>query len=95
MATIGSAKLLGRQDEIGSLSAGKCADLFLIRKNRLELAGACRDPLSVLCTVGLKGPVDYTVVDGKIVVENGRLVNVDEEKLVIEAEREIARYLGE
>ena len=95
MTTMGSARLLGRQDEIGSLAAGKCADLFLVRKNRLELVGACRDPLSVLCTVGLKDPVDYTVIDGKVVVENGRIVHVDEEKLVEEAEQEIARYLGE
>ncbi len=93
MATMGSAALLGRQNEIGSLEHGKCADFFLIRKNRLELTGACRDPLSVLCTVGLKAPVDYTVVNGQVAVENGRLVNVDEERLVYEAEREVTRYL--
>lgn len=93
MATMGSARLLGRQDEIGSLEAGKCADLFLVRSNRLELVGACRDPKSVLATVGLKGSVDYTIINGKIVVEHGALTSVDEEKLSYEAEQHINQYL--
>ena len=36
----------------------------------------------MLCTVGLKGSVDYTVVNGEIVVKEGRLVRVDEERTV-------------
>ena len=94
VATMGSARLLGRQDEIGSLEAGKCADLFLLRADRLELVGACYDPKSVLCTVGVKGPVDYTVVNGRVTVENGRLTGIDEEKVVRDAEQEVRRYLG-
>ncbi len=93
MATMGSARLLGREKEIGSLEAGKCADLFLIDRRRLELVAACGDPKSLLGTVGLKGPVDYTVVNGKITVRNGRLARTDEEKLAAEAEREAERYL--
>ena len=93
MATVGGARLLGREKELGSIEPGKCADLFLIRKNRLELVGACLDPGAMLATVGLKGAVDYTVVNGRITVENGRLTGLDEERLVFDAEREIARYL--
>lgn len=94
VATMGSAKLLGRENEIGSLEVGKCADLFLIDQSRLELVGACYDPKSVLCTVGVKGAVDYTVVNGKVTVQNGHLRNIDEEKLAAEANREVARYLS-
>ncbi len=94
-ATMGSARLLGREKEIGSLEVGKCADLFLLRQNRLELTGACRDPKSVLCTVGVKGPVDYTVVNGRVTVRDGRLTGVDEEKLAQEAEQEVQRYLDQ
>ncbi len=93
MASMGGARLLGREREIGSLEPGKCADLFLLRKNRLELAGACRDPKALLCTVGLKGPVDYTVVNGRVTVENGGLSALDEEELTRDAEAEIGRYL--
>ena len=93
MATVGGARLLGRETEIGSLEPGKCADFFLLRKDRLELVGACRDPGAVLCTVGLKAPVDMTVVHGRITVENGRLAGIDEEALVRRAEAEVDRYL--
>lgn len=94
IATIGSARLLGREAEIGSLEVGKCADLFLIDTNRLELVGACYDPTCVLATVGFKQPVDYTVINGHVTVEKGRIVGLDEEKLVRDAEREVRRYLG-
>lgn len=94
MATMGSAALLGRDKEIGSLEEGKCADFFLVDSHRLELTGACYDPSSVLATVGLKGSVDYTVVNGKVTVEKGRLTGADEEKIVYEADRELERYLA-
>ena len=94
MATMGSARLLGRDKEIGSLETGKCADLFLVKASRLELVGAMYDPKSVLGTVGLKGAVDYTIVNGEVAVENGRLARVDEEKLSFEAGEQVKKYLG-
>lgn len=94
MATMGSAALLGREAEIGSIEEGKCADFFLVRSDRLELTGACCDVKSMLATVGLKGPVDWTVVNGRVTVEDGRLTGVDEDRLVSEANRELSRYLS-
>ena len=76
MATRGSARLLGR-DDIGQLAVGKCADLFLIDSRRLELVGSCFDAKSVLGTVGVRGPVDYTVVQGRVTVRQGHLATVD------------------
>lgn len=93
LATRGSAAVLGRSD-IGSLEPGKAGDLFLIRKNRLELVGADLDPKSMLGTVGFKGAVDYTVVNGKIVVRNGKLTGIDEEKAVYEGKRAVNEYLN-
>ena len=94
MATIGSARLLGRDKEIGSIETGKCADFFLIDSNRTEFTGACYDPASVLGTVGVRGAVDYTVIDGEITVEHGRICGVDEEKLSADSDRELKRYLA-
>ena len=94
MATIGSARLLGRDKEIGSIETGKCADFFLIDSGRTELTGACYDPASVLGTVGVRGAVDYTVIDGEITVEHGRICGVDEEKLSADSDRELKRYLA-
>ncbi len=94
IATMGSAKLLGRENEIGSLETGKCADFFLVDSNRLELAGACSDPASLIGTVGLRAPVDYTVIDGKITVDHGRITAIDEETITSCARLELGRYLG-
>lgn len=80
MATKGSARLLGR-DDIGYLAEGMSADFFALNENRLELAGATFDVKSMLGTVGVKAPVDYTVVAGKIVVDKGQVIGIDEEKL--------------
>lgn len=92
LATVGSAKILGRSD-IGSLEVGKAGDLFLLDTRRLELTGATQDPKSLLGTVGWKGAVDYTVVNGKIVVEKQHLTTVDEQKQYEEADRAVRDYL--
>jgi len=91
LATRGGAAVLGRGD-IGSLEPGKCADFFAIDLNRLEYAGALHDPVAaaVFCH-----PVraDYTYVGGRPVVRAGRLVNVDEGKLVEKHNRAAKRLL--
>jgi len=94
VATAGSARLLGRED-IGSLAVGKRADLFLVDSRRLELVGACMDPQNVLATVGLRGPVDYTVAEGAVVVRQGRLARLDEQQLADEANRKVVSYLAQ
>ena len=93
IATRGSARLLGR-DDIGYLAAGMAADCFLIDLERVELAGAQFDPMSLLGTVGFKGPVDYTIVNGVPVVQRGELVTADEAELTAQANGTVRRYLG-
>ena len=93
VASRGGARLLGRED-IGSLAVGKCADLFLVDSRRLELAGALDDPKSLFGTVGLRGPVDYTIVHGRVVVRDGRLAALDEERLSEDANRKCREYLA-
>ena len=93
LATRGSARLLGRAD-IGCLAPGKAADCFLIDLDRLSLVGAQFDPMSVLGTVGFKGNVDYTIVNGVPVVQNGELTTFDEVEAVRSANRVVRRYLN-
>lgn len=90
LATVGSANLLGRND-IGSISVGKAADLFMINVNKLELVGALLDPAAFLATVGYSRPVDFTIINGKIVCRDGKLTGVDEEKIKEQAAKEVAR----
>ena len=93
MATRGSARLLGRE-ELGCIAPGMAADFFLIDLNRLELTGAAFDLKSMLCTIGFKGSVDYTVVNGKVVVKDGRLTRLSEEIIARKADAAVRAYLN-
>jgi len=93
MATRGSARILGRED-LGQIAVGMAADFFLVDTERIELVGAQFDPMSMLCTVGLKGSVDYTVVNGQVVVRDGRLTRVDEGQTVEKANQTVDKYIN-
>lgn len=80
LATRGGAAVLGRTD-IGSLEAGKCADFIALDLRRLDYAGAVHDPVSALVFCQPRR-VDFTIVGGRFVVREGRLVTVDEHRLV-------------
>ncbi|MEW5938857.1 MAG: 8-oxoguanine deaminase [Chloroflexota bacterium] len=88
----GGATVLGRSD-IGSLEPGKCADFFAVDLNRLDYAGAQRDPVAavVFCQ---PVRVDYTVVGGKFVVKERQLVTVDEHQLAEKHNRASKRLLA-
>ena len=90
IATVGSASLIGR-DDLGSLAPDKASDLFMIDRRQETLISADRDPAAMLGTVGYKGKTAYTIVNGKVVVKDGRLVNIDEDKLVEKANAEALR----
>ena len=92
MATKGSAAILGRND-IGSLEVGKAADLFLLDVDLLELAGAKKDPACMLGTVGYSRPAKLVMVNGRVVVEDGRLLGIDEEETRVRAEELVDEML--
>lgn len=78
VATRGGAACLGRQGEIGELSVGAAADLALWRLDGVTFAGAISDPIEALLRCGPTS-AHYTIVAGKIVVEQGSLVSPDVE----------------
>ena len=86
MATNGGRDVLN-QPEIGSLEEGKAADMFLINTKRLGFAGGLSDSVSALVTSGDSQIVDITLVNGKIVVRDGRLVTIDEDKVAENANK--------
>jgi 8-oxoguanine deaminase len=90
VATIGGASVLGRSD-IGSLEVGKCADFTAINLNRLEFSGS-HDPVAavIFCAVPR---VDYTVVHGRVIVREGRLVTLEERDLVRQHSRHAKKLL--
>jgi len=92
LGTRGGAAVLGRKD-IGSLEKGKCADFFAINLNRLDFAGALHDPVSavVFCQ---PVRVDYTVVGGRFVVKEGRVVTINEQELIKKHNKAAQRLLS-
>lgn len=86
MATRGGAKLLGR-DDIGRLGAGLAADLAIFDLNKVDYAGSLSDPLAALLFCGTGHRTKWTIVNGRVVVENGRLVNADELEIAERANR--------
>ncbi|NJJ39986.1 8-oxoguanine deaminase [Paenibacillus apii] len=81
LGTVGSSRVLGWEDAIGSLEVGKAGDLFMIDSRRLEYAGALFNDTALPVVTGISQNVDMTVVGGRIVVKDGRLVHVEEERL--------------
>lgn len=80
MATTGGADVLGRND-VGRLAPGMAADVVAVDLDRVEYSGARHDPLAALVFCGV-GRVDHSWVGGRRVVDQRRLVGVDEDELV-------------
>ncbi len=93
MATRGGAAVLG-QPEIGSVEVGKAADLAVFRLDRIDYAGAMADPPSALLFCGAGPRAEYTIVNGQVLVEKGRLAGVDEEALWERANRVAEQMLS-
>lgn len=89
LATMGGARVLGREAEIGSLEVGKLADIAVWRIDDVEHAGIA-DPVAAL-TLGATPPLELLLVGGDTVVRQGDLTKTDRRALarrgVLAAER--------
>ncbi|MGU3540751.1 8-oxoguanine deaminase [Methylobacterium sp. A54F] len=80
IATLGGAAVLNR-DDIGALAPGMAADVVAFDLRGLETAGALHDPVAAL--VFCAPPrVAWSIIDGRVVVREGRLETVDTRALV-------------
>ena len=79
MATMGGARVLGRADEIGSLEVGKLADLAVWRLDTLAHIDIA-DPVAAL-VLGAPPPLELLMVNGRTIVEQDRLITIDEDAL--------------
>lgn len=92
IATRGGAACLGR-DDIGSLEAGKRADVALFGIDGLGHAGAEADPVAAIVHCSPQR-VRHLFVEGHAVVSNGRLVTADEDGIASEG-RKMARRIAQ
>jgi len=84
MATRGGAEVLGR-DDIGSIQVGKAADFAIFNTHDVGMAGAMHDPSAGPFMSFTTGRTEYTVVNGEVVVDRGRVVGVDLDEVIREA----------
>ena len=75
LATRGGARVLGR-DDLGVIAPGMAADLALFRLDDVGFAGALHDPVAALLFCAPRR-ADYTIVNGRIVVREGRLTTIE------------------
>ena len=86
LATRGGAAVFGR-DDIGVIAPGKAADLAIFDVRGLDYAGSKSDPLASLLFCGASHRTKYTIVNGRVVVKDGRLATLDERKVAERANK--------
>lgn len=84
LATIEGARQLGLEDKIGTLKAGKRADIILLRSTDPNLAPVF-DPIRAVVVSGLPSNVDTVIVDGRILREGGKFSTLDSGQISREA----------
>lgn len=89
MATVEGARLMGWDDEIGSIEAGKKADFVLFDLEHSEWA-PYGDPLQAVVYSASPASIAQTWVDGKALYRDGKVVTVDEKAVRADARRRAA-----
>ncbi len=79
-ATLGGAKLIGR-DDLGRLQKGAKADITIVNLKDIAF-GAVRDPIKALVETGTSRDVRMVIVDGEILLDNGKFLRLNEDELI-------------
>ena len=89
---LGGAKALGLSDKIGSIEPGKRADLVLIDLGKPWLQPV-NNPAASLVYSATGSEVDTVIIDGEIIMENGQVNTLDEERIFREVDKIRKRLL--
>ncbi len=82
-ATMGGARALGRETELGALETGRKADLVAYRLDTIPFT-PLNNPLQQLVYAAGRAEIDLVMVDGAVTLQNGRLTRIDEAALLAE-----------
>ena len=85
MATLGGARCIGREKDLGSLEVGKKADFFLFNPKTAR-AVPMADPIATLVYSATEENIDTTVVGGRVLMQNRRITTVDEAAVLDECQ---------
>ncbi|WP_419850176.1 amidohydrolase family protein [Candidatus Poriferisocius sp.] len=94
LLTIAGAEAVGMADQIGSLEAGKAADIVVIDRSGIQWQPPSPDPILQLVWAGGGRSVTDVFVAGQLVIADGRCTTVDADSLRSEA-RQAAQSLIE
>ena len=92
LATMGSAKAIGLDHEIGSLEPGKRADVVVFGRERPHMRPRT-DAITALVFAAEAGDVTHVFVDGRQLVRDRRLVGVDLNEILTDGDRRLAEVL--
>lgn len=92
MATVDGARALGLEADIGTLEAGKRADVSVVRLDRLH-ATPVRDVVSALVYSAEADDVDTVIVDGEVLMRERKLRTIDERETLVRARSEAEELL--
>lgn len=90
MATIDGAKTLGLDHITGSIEKGKKADIIILDLNKAHLT-PIYNPLSHIVYAAGGGDVTHSIINGRIVMEERKLINIDLDDIIERANREAKR----
>lgn len=94
MATLGGAKAMGKENELGSLEVGKLADIALVNLAVPHIAPwEAGDIVSQLVYSATSADVHTTIIDGNVVMKNRALTTIDEDTLLKNANRVIKEQI--
>src|SRR2546422_1008607 len=94
LATRDGARALGLAGENGSLESGKRADVIVVRLDDLHLTPQHGDVVSAIVYAAQTADVTTVVIDGQLLLRDDRLLLLDEEQVLDDANRE-AGFLRE
>lgn len=93
MATINGAKAIGLEHEIGSLEVGKKADITIVNTQNLHTTPSVNiDPISLLVYSASAHDVVTTIVDGRILMEDRKLMTLNEKSIIQNCNNLIQRF---
>jgi 5-methylthioadenosine/S-adenosylhomocysteine deaminase len=85
LATTGTARVMGQAGDLGAIAPGRKADLVLLRTDSIFLRPLA-DPVKALVYAETGASVDTVLVDGRVVLEGGRVTTVDETRIYARAQ---------
>jgi 5-methylthioadenosine/S-adenosylhomocysteine deaminase len=94
MATVNGAQAIGLEDQIGSLTIGKRADIVIVDLRKPHLIPIF-DPISNLVYASNGQDVSTVIIDGEIIMENRVVTTLNENEILDQVSKRVERFYNE